>query len=283
MANRKRVVGIAASVLILALFSIGLAVVLPAQAATEGGIVCVRHKHVENWNNFAEVEAHGFFINQIGEQSSLGFGVDDSYKFLSLDLDVTPNFAGEYIASRITEIDDTFPVDQRVKCWQPTADENIIVETALRFDQPLPLFGLTENIFLWNAPFGENPLPITAIGVTRSIDLSTFQPQYSAIVSQDLILYPEFSGLLVTEPMPAWLNASDWHMVRITVSQDSASIEVAQGAYAYTPVLQIPLLHTPEMLGFEFSVDNEAFPGLYAPIIVPDGLDIGFVDIRLSP
>lgn len=281
MGKKYRMFSIPIIAMLVALLLVGLAVALPVQAGDQPTTTCVRHKHVENWTNTSALAAHGFFGETFSPQASLSFGQGDGYKFLSLDLATTPDFAGEYVASRITEIDTSPPADQRVKCWQPGAGEQVVVETVIRFDQAQPPFGLTENVFLWNAPFGQNPLPITAIGATRSLDLATFQPQYSAIVAQDLVLFP-FSGLLVTQPMPTWLDASDWHWVRITVTETQAIVEVAQGEHAYTSILQVSLLHAPEALGFEYSVDNEVFPSSYAPVTVPDGLDTGYLDIRLT-
>ena len=83
-----------------------------------------------------------------------------------------------------------------------------------------------------------------------------------------------------TTPMPAWLDASDWHRVRITVSQTTAQIDVAQGFNPYTTVLKASLLRPAEPLGFELSVDNELAPGLTVPVATPDGLDVDFLDIR---
>ena len=82
--------------------------------------------------------------------------------------------------------------------------------------------------------------------------------------------------------MPAWLDDLKWHNVRIVVSEDSAVISVSQGLHPYTTVLQVSLSGTPEPLGVEFSIDNEVYPGLLGPVYVPDGLNIGYFDIRLS-
>ena len=267
------------------LLALGLSLVLvtPARAGNTPQITCVRHKHVTNWNNISQLEAQGFFTEVFSPEANLGFGQDSSYKSLSLNVATTPQFNGQYVASRITEIDTSVAPDRRVKCWQPTADDVVVVEFAARFDQSAAPFGLTENMLLWNAPFGQNPIPLTAVGVTRSLDFATSQPAYSAIVAQDLVFDPTFSGSLQTAPMPAWLDASAWHMIRVTVSQQGALIEVAQDTYPFTPVLQAAFVHPPESLGFEFSVDNEIFPGVLAPVTTPDSLHVGEFDLELMP
>jgi hypothetical protein len=270
----------------IGLLSVGvvsLSVLNPARASDAPQVTCVRHKQVTNWTNTLQLEARGFFREVFSPEASLGFGQDSNYKYLSLNVAATPQFSGQYVASRITEIDTSVSADQRVKCWQPTANEDVVAEFAVRFDQSVAPFGLTENMFLWNAPFGQNPIPLTAVGVTRSLDLTTNQPTYSAIMAQDLVFDPTFSGSLQTAPMPVWLDASAWHLVRVTVSQQDALIEVSQGVHPFTPVLQSAFVHPPEPLGFEFSVDNEIFPGVLAPVTTPDSLHVGEFDLELAP
>src|SRR5262245_16585014 len=82
--------------------------------------------------------------------------------------------------------------------------------------------------------------------------------------------------------MPTWLNAAAWHQIRTTVSQTHVRVEVAQGRHDFTSVLDAALPHTPEPMAFEFSMDNEAFPGFFVPVTAPDGLDIDTLDIRLA-
>ncbi len=277
MIRKRFLTGIIAALLSL---GFGLALVFPVQA-NQPQVTCVRQKHISEWDNVSQLQARGFFTEVFSPEGSLGFGQNGGTRFLALNVAATPQFTGQAVASRITEIDTSAPPAQRVKCWQPDASHAVVAEYTIRFDQAAPPPGLTENMILWNAPFGQNPIPLSAVGVTRSLNPFTGQTAYSAIVAQDLD-FSTFSGLFLTTPMPAWLNAADWHTVRVTVSQQGALIEVSQGAHPFTPVLQTPFLHPPEPLGFEFSVDNEVFPGVFAPVTVPDGLDVGPFDIELN-
>jgi hypothetical protein len=262
---------------LLALLLVSMAIVAPVQAAPLAGRnsqQCVNHKHIETWRSRRQLEQKGFYFDIIGDQASITFG-----KNLSLDLASDPSNA-DYTASRITEIESELPIAERVKCWEATSSKDVVVEFRVRFDQAAPPPGLTENLFLWNAPLPhpdnpEPPIPITAVGVSRNNGV------YSALVAQDFD-FTTFSGLLVTQPMPGWLDAADWHRVRTTLSQERATIEVAQGEHGYTEILEVALPHPAGPLGFEFSVDNEAFPGVFVPVTVPDGLDVDFLDIRLA-
>jgi hypothetical protein len=83
--------------------------------------------------------------------------------------------------------------------------------------------------------------------------------------------------------MPAWLDAGEWHSVRITISQQTAQVEVAQGTHAFTLAARATLLHPAEPLGFELSVDNEAFPGFTAPVVIPDSLEVSYLKMSLVP
>jgi hypothetical protein len=284
-ARSRRLVGLFAALLM------GILLALPAQAApapiaqattsehnTER---CAPHKEITTWSNRRALEARGFHFDLVGAQASAQFGRD-------LGLRLAPNPASSaYTASRITEIVSQQPIAQRVKCWQATPEKNVVIEFRVRFDQSATPAGMTENLELWNAPFpffdGTN-VPsepaglLTSIGVVRT---SAFgQPQYLASVVQDLDTNT-FNGLLNVAPMPAWLDAGQWHRVRITLSQQTARIEVAQAAHRYTPILEATLLHPAEPLGFEFSVDNEAFPGYYVPVTVRDGLEVDYLSINL--
>jgi hypothetical protein len=246
---------------------------VPAAAASRNG--CVSHRHIDRWNNPAQLRAHGFRRELFGDQASMRFRGD----FLALDVASDPS-SSTYTASRITEIDSAQPIDARVKCWQPTAHQDVVVEFTVRFDQSAVQSGMTENLFLWNAPLpppgtSGSMLPFTVAGVTRS------NGSYRAVVAEDLDL-TTFTGFVQEMPMPVWLNAAAWHSVRTTVSQTNVRIEVAQGAHAYTPVVDVALPHAPEPMAFEFSLDNEAFPGIYVPVTMPDGLDIDTFDIRLA-
>jgi len=281
----RRFVGLFAALLL------GILLTLPAQAApapiarltsayhnTER---CVPHKEVANWYNRSALEARGFHFDLVGAQAAAQFGHD-------LTLEVAPNSGSSaYTASRITEIASQQPIAQRVKCWQATPEKNVQIEFRVRFDQSATPAGMTENLELWNAPFPffdgtntptENAGLLTSIGVVRT---SAFgQPQYLATVVQDLDTNT-FNGLLNIAPMPAWLDPGQWHRVRITRSQQMARIEVAQAAHRFTPILEAVLLHPAEPLGFELSVDNEAFPGYYVPVTVRDGIAIDYLSMNM--
>ena len=155
----------------------------------------------------------------------------------------------------------------------------MVAEYITRFDQAATSSSLTENLFLWNSPLpavgsSESAGLLTAFGVSRS------QGVYQAVALQDLN-FSTFSGLFRVQPMPVWLNAADWHTVRVTISQTTARIEVAQAGHPFSPVLEATLLHPAEPLGFEVSIDNEAFPGYYVPVATPDGIDIDALEIKL--
>ncbi|HEU5099879.1 MAG TPA: hypothetical protein VFU22_12700 [Roseiflexaceae bacterium] len=239
---------------------------------------CLNRKLIPFWGSRSFIEAQGFNFDIIGEQASVKFSNN-----LSLDLASNPANSG-YTASRMTEIDDQQPIADRVKCWEATPTRNVVVEYSVRFDQSAAQSGLTENLILWNAPLpspgsGETAKPITAIGVTRNAAFGT--PQYYAEVVQDLdfaTFAPPF--ILNLTPMPTWLDAGQWHRVRITLSQTTGQVEVAQGAYPFTTVTKVTLLHPTGPLGFEFSMDNEFVPGVYVPITIPDGLDVSYLDIH---
>ncbi len=257
-----------------------LAAALPAAAASTSSTQtqCLTHKRIPAWNNQAQVAAQGFFAEVNGAVASLEFEKEAADHYLELEVDQTPS--ADPVGARITEVDNHFAPAERVKCWQPSANRSVVAEFSLRYDQPAAPFGLTETAMLWNAPFGENPLPMTAFGVTRSLDIFTQQPQYSAIVAQNLVLDP-FSGLLLTAPMPDWLDATRWHTVWVTLTEGSVLIEVAQDGN-HTVVLATPLLEAPEPVAMEFSVDNELLPGLQSPVIIPDAMEVNFLDVRLA-
>jgi hypothetical protein len=262
--------------------------IAPAQAApsapasvfsSKPSAQCVQRKNITNWQNLRQVNKQGFNADVVGSQASMTFNRNQGQGVLSLDLAANPTNT-EYTASRITEVNSSAPISERVKCWQPTETKNVVAEYVIRFDQAATPANLTENMFFWNAPLpaspSEQPIPFTTIGVTRSLG------SYRAVVAQNLDI-ATFSGLLQQQPMPEWLDASQWHTIRVTISQTHASVQVAQGSHSYSELLKVALQHAPEPLAFEFSVDSEAFPGLYVPVTTPDGLDIAHLDIRLAP
>lgn len=268
-----------AGVLIAAVLTAGTLLTTDVADARRPHTVCVGHKRLQQWNNLPQLTAQGFIPELYGEEAALTFNRERGNHYLSLDLIPDGDLDAEYAASRITEIDTTAPVDERVKCWQPVEGRSVVAEFEVRFDQPATP-GLTENLVFWNAPFGGGEsIPITTIGVSRSLSTGGV---YAAVVAQDLVLAPEFSGLMDVRPMPDWLDDTDWHTVRVTIRTDSALVEVAQGQHGFTPVLETALLHPPEPLGFEFSIDNEAMPGLYIPVPLADGVDVAYFDVSLK-
>jgi hypothetical protein len=282
--NTRRLAGLFAALIL------SLLLAMPAQAAPLTFVQsssahsdknhCVADKQIENWNNQRAIEARGFNFDTVGPQASVMFQHD-----LALKLGTTADSA--YTASRMTEIDSELPIAQRVKCWQATPDKDVVVEFRVRFSQAATPAGMTESLVLWNAPLpffdgvnppSENALPLTSIGVARTSAFGT--PQYLATVAQDLDL-ATFDGLLRVALMPPWLDPSQSHQVKLTLSQQAAHIEVAQAQHEFEHVLDVPLPHPAEPLGFEFSVDNEAFPGFYVPVSVPDGIEIDYLSIRM--
>lgn len=238
----------------------------------------VHRKRIEHWTDIAQLQADGFLCQTKGPQGTIGFGAGEGGSFVSLGLARTPDFVGEYVASRIKEIGGSLDAHDRGAWWQPGASETLRAEFVVRLKKTDPLPGLTETLMLWNAPFGGSPIPLTAIGLTRS---QASQGRYVALVAQDLVTQPELTGLMRIAPLPAWLAVDDWHSARLTVSHEVAKVEVAQGQESFTPVLEVALPHPPEPLGFEFSLDNEVFPGRYAPVTVPDRLDVARFEIGL--
>jgi hypothetical protein len=272
---------------LFAILILSMLAVAPTQAAPvannghqRNGNQCLERKFIPFWGSRNFIEAQGFNFDIVGEQASVSFG-----RNLSLDIASNP-LSAAYTASRMTEIDSQQPIADRVKCWEATPTKNVVVEYRVRFDQSATPPNMTENLILWNAPLpsagsGETALPITAIGVTRNSAFGV--PQYYAEVVQDLnfaTFAPPF--ILNLTPMPAWLDAGQWHRVRITLSQTTGQVEVAQRQHRFTTVSKVALLHPAGPLGFEFSVDNEFVPGMYAPVTIPDGLDVSYLDIHME-
>lgn len=247
---------------------------LPAQVATarHPQTACPSQKNVQGWFNLQQVVAHGFIPEVFGSGAAMNFEREHRNAYLSLDLAAAPD-SFEYTASRITEIDSSVPVTERTKCWQPSDSADVVAEFDLRLNQATSI-GLNETMMFWNAPFDSNgtAIPITMFGVSRS---PSTNGEYAAVVAQDLVMMPEFSGLLQIGAMPDWLDETAWHSVRITISTTSVQIEVAQGEHEYTTVLQTDLSHAPEPLGLDFSIDNEIIPGMNVPVTVDSSIDLG--------
>lgn len=264
------------------LLTAGLAFATPGQAAPQAapaqhGDSCPASRNIDTWRSAEQLERQGFHVELFGDQASLDFERALLRRYAALDLSADPTSA-TYTASRVSEIDGTLPIAERVKCWRANERRAVVAEYTVRFDQPTAS-GVTENLFFWNSPLpavgdSEPQGLLTAFGVSRS------QGVYQAIALQDLN-FADFSGLYRTAPMPQWLNAAQWHRIRVTISHTTARVEVAQALRPFTTVLEATLLHPAEPLGFELSIDNEAFPGVYTPVVTPDGIDIDDLEIRL--
>ncbi len=242
--------------------------------AYQSQVPCSTKRVISRFVNESQVQAKGFNFEVTAPGGSYAFNQEGHKPYLSLRMDPFP-FNGELSSSRITEIDTSLPPDQRVFCWQPTETNNVVVMYTQRFAEATPPPGLSENVFLWNAPFDSGNL-ITAVGVTRS---SVFGG-YFAIVAQDFD-FATGAGLLQLVPLPAWLDATTWHTIEIVLSQETAIIKVSQGANQAI-VTQTTLLRPPDPLGFEFSLDNEILPGVIVPVTVADQLDIAFYGAGLQ-
>jgi hypothetical protein len=187
-------------------------------------------------------------------------------------MEPTP-FTNTSIAARITEKDLNHPSLGR--CWQPTDYSDTVVEYEYRFGQP-GLTGLTENLILWNVPFSDpNSSGITSIGVTRN----SLYNGYFASVTQDVQFTPQgLNGFVRLAPVPATINPTDWHKVRITMYRNNdVKIEMKQGTNGYTTLLQTTLPRRTDPLAFEFSMDNELTPPpnpVRVPVNVTEKIDV---------
>ena len=86
----------------------------PPHSATSS---CPTSRNIENWHSTDQLERKGFNVELFGNQASLGFQRDHGHQYAALDLAANPTSAS-YTASRISEIDGTLPIAQRIKCWQ---------------------------------------------------------------------------------------------------------------------------------------------------------------------
>lgn len=271
-----------------------LSAILLALAALPGGVVtaaplspstpveapvpdaCRPAKIITGLLNERQLEAFGLHRDIFGS-GTLTFDREGRHRYASLR--VAPDLSGDPVSARITEVDASLHPADRTKCWQPTDNSRISAEYTIRFEQAERPPGLTENVFLWNAPFGETALlPLTAVGVSRSENF----PGYVATISQDVTFVPEFSGFIQVAPMPQWLDPTAWHTVRVELTEQEATLSVVQGHQRAT-VLSATLPAPLEALAFEAAVDNEVFPGIYAPVTTPDTIDVAAVAIRRHP
>jgi hypothetical protein len=256
----------------------GILLAAPAQAAPQTKVddrrtQCIPAKHIQNWRSAEQLSQKGFNTVVEGDLASVDFGHD-----LLLAM-AGSSTNGQAQASRVTEIDADLPIAQRVKCWQALPGRDVVVEFRERFNDSATPLNLQEDSFLWNAPLPgpNNPEPpqlLTAIGVSRA---SAFGGYVAEVVQDFNLLNPSEPALFEVVPLPGWLHPTEWHNVRITLSQAYAKIEVAQGGHPFTTALQAKLLHPAELLGFEFSVEASA------QIVQADGLNVSCLDIRHLP
>jgi hypothetical protein len=250
---------------------------------------CTFAKFIPRFKNEKIITRNGFHIDLYGT-GELDFSKEGHLKYATLSL--APDLSGNYSASRITEVDTTLPPEERTKCWQPTKKWDVVVAYIVRFEQAENP-GLTENLVLWNAPIGvDGSLPFTVVGATRN----QMFPGYLAMIAQDLVIGAEPSGFIQLAPMPEWLDPTEWHFVQIRVSQQHASVAVAQALFGfenlnyknmdngrenlnYEVVLDVDLPAPVEPLAFEFSLDNEVLPGLVIPFAEQDSLDVASLGI----
>lgn len=278
-----RIATMVAALVLLPLFVAPAHAAPPARHTAPSGDRCRPRTLITDWHSQRVIEARGFNLNLIGSQASADFG-------RTLKLSLSSNPASQaFTASRITEIEVGLPIGQRVKCWQATPEQNVVAEYRVRFAQAAAPAGLTETLFFWNSPLPNKSIPepailATAIGISRSSFNPSRTPQYQVVIAQDVAvsqITQTVTPTLVTEPMPSWLNATKWHRVRITLSQRYARVEIAQDGHRF--VVDRTLPRPIEPLAFELSLDNEVFPGITAPVITADGLEVSHLVIARVP
>lgn len=254
--------------ILLAIFALS-----PVTTTVAAPSLCKRVKHIDNLQGDRVLLSRGFHIveESAGSVDYRGRGAP-----AVAELNLMEDLSGNPVVARITEVDNALPVEQRVRCWQPDERFDVVAEFEIRFAQAQAPAGLTEAAFLWNAPLEEgSALPFTAFGVIRNQLM--FGPYYMAVVAQNVDLSTG-SGYLAAVPLP--VDPTQWHSIRVTMSQGEVSIEAAQGVSDYQTVL---VGHPPDPivpLALEYSLDNELFPGVHAPVTVPDTLEIEKIDIR---
>ena len=251
----------------------------PAEAPLPDG--CRPAKIIIGLRNEPQLEAFGLHRDVFGS-GKLTFDREERHQYASLGL--APDLSGNPVSARITEVDTSLPPEERIKCWQPTEKGRILAKYTIRFEQAERPPGLTENVFLWNSPFGaDQALPLTAVGVSTFRNPQNPQQSiYVATIAQDVVFQPDgtIDGLFFVAPMP--VDPTEWHTVRVHLTKQHATISVVQGQQRET-VLSVDLPTPLEALAFEASVDNELFPGFYAPVSEPDTIDVAAVAIRHFP
>lgn len=228
----------------------------------------IDRKHICVWNQ-RHLQKNGFHIIEKGPQASVAY----PDHVLRLALKANPLSNASTVA-RISEVDASLPVRDRVKCWQPHDQHAVTMHVLLRFKNADPPPNLTEVAFFWNAPFPTQPedTPIlpTVIGASRDHGM------YTAVIVQN---FDGSDGLFQRRPMPEWLNVSAWHAIDIILTTTLASISVRQSGRC-TNMLSVPWLQPPGPLAAEISIDNDNFPEGHLPVLVPDWMEVQRLDIR---
>lgn len=215
------------------------------------------HTHIRSWDP-QRMERAGFTIAEQGHQARITY----PDRRLRLALTADPSTSARTIAG-ITEVP-TFP-------WQPEADQSVVMRVTLRFDEPAPPPNTTAIVALWNAPRPPERLP-TIVGISRD------HGAYMALVAQDF--NPATGGgLLQRAAMPGWLDPTDWHTLHIELAIDRAAVRVAQGPRRAV-VAAGQLLHPPEPLAVELSIDNDNFPEGRLPVVAHAGLEVQSLAIK---
>lgn len=236
---------------------------------------CPRTLNLTSWRSEDQLLRKGFFIERYGNAAKLNFRGNALGLSLKTDPSVTT-----YTASRITEIDSRLPILERKRCWQPTKKESVETSYRIRFDEEAGPPELIANLLLWNAPFPyqngttqstETALPVTSFGVSRLYGL------YVVVATQDYDSATG-SGMIVMNPMPSWVDPTVWHQVVINLTTTTAEIKVIQKGRSET-VLKTSLLHAPDPLGLQLSIDNDAM-GSYNPINEGDQVVVDQVSIH---
>jgi hypothetical protein len=215
------------------------------------------------WNSQEQLEEKGFNFEFFGPEgsNSLHFVKEGGNHYAEFRL-----YAGtspEYTTARVEDFVDD------LRCWDPTQG-TIVAEWTIRYTNPVSP-SMTENMTLWNAPFKDNPdgtrtvVPVTAFGMTRSV-MSGFQ--YAAVVAVNVDMATFEYDVLQIVPVSIvapWLDATEWHTVRVEVSSAQASVYISQNGQEILLANATLPENWETNLGLELSSDNEFLPGVFLP------------------
>ena len=220
---------------------------------------------IQQFKDRSQIEEKGVAFDEFG--MSIKFNKEGTCKYLSLQVDPVV-VSDELVAARMTE---------KEKSWQPDSEQFITAAYEFRFRETQSPPGLTETLFLWNAPFsGGTARPATSFGVVRSPLLKG----YFAIASLDSeVINGKVQGFFHMAPMPRWINPTDWHKVDLSLEMNAVTIKVTQFERTETSLYtQLPYALS-EKLKLEFSVDNEIIFGEKVCPVIGDRLDIASLSI----